>query len=62
MMAGNFGQYDSRIKRVADESEFKIFLRRVTRNFCFVRSYPSEVIWTPLFILWHYFWRKQYNQ
>ena len=58
MLAGNFGHYDERIKRVANESALRVFVRRVMRNFRFVRSYPSEVLWSPLFKLWHLFWRK----
>ncbi len=59
MLAGNFGHYDERIKRVANESALRVFVRRVMRNFRFVRSYPSEVLWSPIFKLWHYFWRKR---
>lgn len=58
MMAGNFGHHDPRIKRVSNESTLHIFCRRVWRNFRFIGSYPSEVIWSPLFKLWHYVWRK----
>ena len=58
MLAGNFGHYDERIKRVANESAFHTFYRRVARNFRFVRSYPSEVLWSPLFKLWHWAWRR----
>ena len=59
MLAGNLGHYDERIKRVANESALRVFVRRVMRNFRFVRSYPSEVLWSPIFKLWHYFWRKR---
>ncbi len=58
MLAGNFGMYDERIKRVGNESEFHTFCRRVSRNFRFVRCYPSEVLWSPLFKLWHWAWRR----
>ena len=62
MLAGNFGHYDERIKRVANESALQVFVRRVMRNFRFVRSYPSEVLWSPFFKLWHYFWRKKHSK
>lgn len=61
MQAGNFGHYDKRIKRVANESALHVFLRRTIRNLRFIRSYPSEVLWTPLFKIWHFTWRKYHG-
>ena len=58
MLAGNFGQYDERLQHERGESALHWGWRKVKRNFRFVRSYPSEVLWSPLFKLWHYFWRK----
>ena len=60
MQAGNFGQYDQRLQHQQGESALHWGLRKVKRNFRFVRSYPSEVLWSPLFKLWHYFWRKRH--
>ena len=58
MLAGNFGQYDERLQHEQGESALHWGWRKVKRNFRFVSSYPSEVLWSPLFKLWHYFWRK----
>ena len=60
MLAGNMGQYDKRINRAKNNSQFGRFVRNVKRNFRFVRSYPSEVLWSPFFKIWHFFWRKAY--
>ena len=57
MLAGNFGKYDERMQRAEGEGTFRWGLRKVIRNFRFVRSYPSEVLWSPLFKVWHLFWR-----
>lgn len=57
MLAGNFGHYDERLQHEKGESALHWGLRKVKRNFRFVRSYPSEVLWSPLFKLWHWFWR-----
>ena len=57
MLAGNFGKYDERMQRAAGEGTFRWGLRKVLRNFRFVRSYPSEVLWSPIFKVWHLFWR-----
>ena len=58
MLAGNFGKYDERLQHEQGESALHWGWRKVKRNFRFVRSYPSEVLWSPIFKLWHYFWRK----
>ena len=59
MLAGNFGQYDERLQHEQGESALHWGWRKVMRNFRFVSSYPSEVLWSPLFKLWHLFWRKR---
>lgn len=57
MRAGNFGKYDDRINRKENETSWQKFWRKVTRNFTFLMDYPSEVVWSPVFKIWHYFWR-----
>lgn len=59
MKAGNFGQYDERLQHEQGVSALQWGWRKVKRNFRFVRSYPSEVLWSPLFKLWHWGWRKR---
>lgn len=61
MMAGNFGQYDARSKASADESEWHKYVRKTRRNLHFLTHYPSEVLWSPLWKLWHWTWRKAVN-
>lgn len=61
MKAGNFGHYDTRIKRIKNESELSMFTGRVVRNIRFWGQYPSEVAWCPIFKIWHYIWRKRWR-
>lgn len=61
MIAGNFGHYDPRIIRSKDERLFTRFVRRTIRNLRFLRSYPSEVIWSPIFKIWQRAWMLKYN-
>lgn len=61
MMAGNLGLHDTRLKRSLNESNLKYGLRKIKRNLKFTLSYPSEVLWSPVFKIWHYFWRKKTN-
>ena len=62
MLAGNFGHYDERLQHEQGESALHWGLRKVKRNFRFVVCYPSEVLWSPLFKLWHWFWRKRWSR
>ena len=62
MLAGNLGLYDQRMIRSRKDTELKYGLRKVQRNLRFIRNYPSEVLWSPIFKLWHYFWRKRNNR
>lgn len=59
MRSGNFGQYDISLLRHRNKSDLLYGLRKLRRNVRFIRSYPSEVLWSPLFKVWHYFWRKK---
>lgn len=61
MRSGNFGQYDESMLRKSMESDLSYAIRKIRRNLRFVRSYSSEVLWSPLFKIWHFFWRKHVN-
>lgn len=61
MLAGNFGRYDERIVRRRNETSWRKFCRKVGRNFTFLRDYPREVVWSPLFKIWHYQWRLRHG-
>lgn len=59
MRAGNFGKYDERIVRKQNESHLHKYIRKIKRNSRFIKSYPNEVLWNPIFRLWQYCWRKK---
>ena len=59
MTAGNFGQYDERTVRVDKDKKFKRGFAQLGRNLRFVTYYPSEVLWSPFWKLWHWCWRKK---
>ena len=63
MMAGNFGHSDPRMTQLQFEKgktsfQVKRAWRRVKRNFRFLTTYPSEVIWEPIARYEHFCWRK----
>ena len=57
LSAGNFGQYDARNAGLGSASEGGKFFRKLCRLARFLGSYPSEVLWSPFFKIWHFFWR-----
>lgn len=65
MLAGNFGKYDTRIKR--ENKRFLGFkvsssitraIEKTKRNLLLAKYYPGEALWEPPFRLYHFFWRK----
>lgn len=59
MTAGNFGQYDPRTKRIDVNKRFKRGFVQLKKNLRFLCYYPSEVLWSPFWKLWHWCWRKR---
>lgn len=57
LRGGNFGQHDDRIKRVNDHERWKRGWENFKRDLRFIKDYPSEVVWMPIWKVWHYFWR-----
>lgn len=61
LLAGNFGKYDERISIPEKETNLQRFCRRVERNLSFTTDYPGEALWSPVFKLCHYAWRKKHG-
>lgn len=61
MQAGNFGRYDERIKRV-EGSYVKVqcnhAFEKWKHNLRLIAHYPEEVLWEPIFRVYHWVWRK----
>lgn len=58
MLSGNFGQFDTRSQKVKDGT-WKKFWILLKRNFHFLTHYPSEVLWAPLWKIWHQAWLRR---
>lgn len=56
--AGNFGQYDPRIREAHSGGLLKLYLNSLRRIFRMVKFYPSEVLWAPFWKAGHFVWRK----
>lgn len=59
MAAGNFGYYDSRRHERGNLGKFRYGFIQFKKNLRFVMYYPSEVLWSPFWKLWHWSWRKK---
>lgn len=55
MMAGNFGKYD--IRNETKDSKWGNFWQQTIRNLRFIRRYPREVIWNPVYRIAQFIWR-----
>ncbi len=58
LTAGNFGHYDNRMRCVDRNRRFQRGLVQFKKNLRFVSYYPSEVLWSPFWKVWHWCWRK----
>jgi hypothetical protein len=58
MRGGNFGHYDERNRFYSANDRFRRGLFTLRRNLRYLRHYPSEVLWKPLWQIWHWCWRK----
>lgn len=55
MQGGNFGHGDSRYRY-----KHLFYVRRLfSRSRHFILHYPSEIVWTPFFLLFHKFWKRR---
>ena len=57
MRGGNFGQYDDRMGSKVDESKIHRYFRMNLRNLRFVRHYPTEAVFEPVFRTWFAGWK-----
>ena len=59
MMGGNFGHHDDRLKHTGGKlGAVKAIL---THNMHLLAHYPSDVIWAPVWIVWHKCWKMWTN-
>lgn len=58
MAAGSFGQYDDRFKHQSHDLRWSNGIIQLRRNLHFLKYYPSEVLWSPIWKVWHWCWRK----
>lgn len=55
---GNFGYYDERNIH-GKENRITRGIRNIRHNISLLRYYPAEVMWSPMWKCWHWYWRKK---
>lgn len=58
LRGGNFGKFDERNKHLSAEKRFMRGVYNIKRNLRYLMHYPNEVVWIPVWKLWHWGWRK----
>ena len=60
MLAGNFGSFDNRMKhQLYSKNPLTRFIYKNKRSLRFLKYHPLEIICSPFFRIWHFFWRKR---
>jgi len=58
MQNGNMGHHDQRIKRVSKNAKIQSVAASLQHTWHLATHYPSEFLWTPIWIVWHYVWKR----
>lgn len=57
MQSGNFGKLDDRYGKPTSNKICK-FITTLRRSFSLLTHYHSEALWTPVYYVWHFCWKK----
>lgn len=58
MQNGNKGHHDERIKRVSKNARWQSIAATLQHNWHLATHYPSEFFWTPVWMVWHFCWKR----
>ena len=62
MLNGNFGHFDKRVKKVSKNKKIQSVWANIQHTFHLASHYPSECFWNPIWIAWHFVWKRTVNQ
>ena len=57
MAGGNFGHHDERIKKVG-KGKWQSVFATLQHAMHVLRRYPSEALWMPVWMVYHFIWKK----
>lgn len=58
MQNGNMGHHDHRIKQISKNARVQSVAASIQHTWHLVTHYPSEFLWTPVWIIWHFVWKR----
>lgn len=58
MAGGNFGHHDERLKTSKKLGKFGAVKKILKHNCHLLTHYPSEVVWAPVWIVYHWCWKR----
>ena len=61
MAGGNFGHHDERIRKVGRGKWVEVFTK-IQHAMHLLRKYPSEALWMPVWMVYHFVWKKRINK
>lgn len=59
LVAGNFGKYSPTYQNEMHSSLMRRAITKSLHHLRYLRSYPSETLWGPIFRIWQYFFIKE---
>lgn len=62
MVGGNFGHYGNEEVSNSHGNKVAFFWARMRHNLRFVLDFPSEVLWSPWYMVKHHVWKKNMNK
>ena len=57
MQNGNFGHHDERIKKMGSSKMSELW-RNVQHNWHLASHYPAELFWQPVWLVYHFCWKR----
>lgn len=57
MAGGNFGHHDTRIKKIS-KGKIQFLFINIQHNWHLATHYPSEFFWGPIWLGYHWFWKR----
>lgn len=58
MQNGSFGHFDDRVKVIAQNRRMQTMARVFQHNSHLFSHYPSEFFWAPVWLVWHWVWKR----
>lgn len=61
MTGGNFGHHDKRLKDDMTTGKKRAIKKILKHNLHLLTHYPGDTLWTPVWIVYHWFWKKTHR-